>query len=473
MFDNIITLTDSYKVSHARQYPKSTSTIYSYFESRGGEFKETVFFGLQYYLKRYLEGMVVTEEKIAKATPFLTAHLGPGVYQPERWMHILNKHGGKLPIRIKAVPEGSVVPGRNVLMTIENTDPECFWLTNYLETLLVQTWYPSTTATISREMKKLLKTSLEKTGDVAGLPFKLHDFGFRGVSSVESAGLGGAGHLVNFQGTDTMAALEVCAEVYGEPMAGFSIPAAEHSTITSWGRDGEVDAYRNMLTQFPNGLVAVVSDSWDIFSACKHLWGEKLKDLVLSRKNGSLVIRPDSGDPRVVLPQLLNVLASRFDTLTNDKGYKVLPNQVRLIQGDGIRRETLGEILNAVNDAGWSTDNLAFGSGGGLLQDCNRDTSEYAFKCSYQESVDTEGVTFGRNVYKQPVGAAWKKSKQGKLALVKHPMFETVHGNQWATVPEKFATIAGVGGDQLQTVFEDGYCQNTTTFAEVRKRAAL
>jgi nicotinamide phosphoribosyltransferase len=466
MFDNIITLTDSYKVSHAVQYPPNTSKVYSYFESRGGEFKETVFFGLQYFLKRYLEGCVVTLEHIVNAKKFLNAHLGPGRFQEDRWQYILEKHGGKLPVKIRAVPEGTVVPTRNVLMTIENTDPECFWLTNYLETLLVQVWYPSTTATVSREMKKLLNASLIKTGDPSGLAFKLHDFGFRGVSSVESAGLGGAGHLVNFQGTDTMAALEVCARIYEEPMAGYSIPAAEHSTITSWGREGETAAYKNMLEQFPTGLVAVVSDSWDIFNACKHIWGEKLKEQVLARKDGFLVIRPDSGDPRVVLPQLLNTLSTRFECYTNDKGYRVLPNQVRLIQGDGIRRDTLGEILDAVNNAGWSTDNLAFGSGGGLLQDCNRDTSEYAFKCSYMEQ---DGQ--GHDIYKQPVGAAWKKSKKGRLDLWRSPVFEPVNGTEYGTLQE--GQYLGSGFKVLQTVFEDGYCQNTTTLAEVRKRAAL
>lgn len=455
MFDNIILLTDSYKVSHAVQYPPGTTSITSYFESRGGEFNETVFAGLQYFLKRYLVGEVVTEKKIAKAASVLSNHLGPGVFNPERWQYIVEKHKGWLPIQINAVPEGTVVPAKNVLMTITNTDPNCYWLVNYLETLLVQVWYPTTVATISREMKKLIKRAAERSGDPDNIDFKLHDFGFRGVSSVESAGLGGFGHLINFKGTDTMAALEVAQDFYSAPPggAGFSIPASEHSTITSWGKDKELDAYRNMLTQYPSGLVACVSDSWDIYNACKHLWGRELKTQIMNRQDGTLVIRPDSGEPTEVLPKILDILTKEFGCETNDKGYKVLPKQVRVIQGDGIKRNTLGKILDSVMNAGYSVDNLAFGSGGGLLQDCNRDTMNFAFKCSHAEGQQGD-TKWARDVFKAPATAGWKKSKSGHLALVNHPIFETVNGTGWATVPEHEARK--FGGNLLQTVYLNG-----------------
>ena len=473
ILSNILKMTDSYKTSHAVQYPPGTTKVYSYLESRGGEYRETVFFGLQYFLTRYLEGCVVTPERIADAKKFIDRHMGPGIFQEERWQYILEKHGGKLPVKICAVPEGTVIPTKNVLLTIENTDPNCYWLTNYLETLLVQVWYPSTTATISREMKRLINAALVKSGDPAGLNFKLHDFGYRGVSSPESAALGGAGHLVNFFGTDTMAALELLEEYYAPfdtlgatNMAGFSIPAAEHSTITSWGADGELAAFENMLDQFPTGLVAVVSDSWDIDNACKNLWGIKLKDKILARK-GTLVIRPDSGEPTEVLPRLLNTLGSRFDCLTNDKGYRVLPPQVRLIQGDGIQRDTLAAILDSVMNAGWSADNLAFGSGGGLLQQCNRDTQKYAFKCSYMETGDKS-----RDVFKNPATAPWKASKKGRLALVKSDMLTTVHGTEWGTVNEHYLAYNQLT-NELKPVFEDGYKLGTQNLGEIRARAAL
>ena len=237
--DNLLLKTDSYKFSHHVQYPENTEKVYSYFESRiGARFSETVFFGLQGYIKKYLQGVVVTKDKLEGAKKFADAHVGPGIFNYEGWKHILEKHDGKLPIRIKAVAEGTPVAVSNVLMTIENTDPKCFWLTNYLETLLVQVWYPSTVATLSRDNKKNINKYLVETGDPAGLMFKCHDFGYRGVSSDESAQMGGAAHLVNFMGTDTVAGIVYAQAYYTADMIGFSIPASEHSTITSWGREG-------------------------------------------------------------------------------------------------------------------------------------------------------------------------------------------------------------------------------------------
>ena len=457
MTSNLILLTDSYKVSHAKQYPPKTSSIYSYFESRGGEFDAAVFFGLQYFLKKYL-AKNIRQWMIEEAQSYYDTHLGPGLFNRSGWEYILEKYDGKLPVEIKAVPEGMVIPNHNVLMTIENTDPNCWWLSNYLETLLVQVWYPTTVATISREMKKLLKDALTKSAEsLDGLSFKLHDFGCRGVSSMESASIGGAAHLVNFLGTDTIPALALLREYYGAKMAGFSIPAAEHSTMTAWGREGEVTAYRNMLNTFPTGLVAVVSDSWDIDNAVKKIWGRELKDEVLKR-NGTLVIRPDSGDPVIVVPRLLNLLGSEFDCYTNLKGYRMLPPQVRLIQGDGITRESLQGILDAVMNAGWSTDNIAFGSGGGLLQQCNRDTLKFAFKCS-SAIVDGEE----RDVYKQPATASWKNSKKGRLALVKDDILG-------------FRTVKVEGNsenDILKTVFRNGEVLIDYSLEDVRKNAAL
>jgi len=211
------------------QYPPGTEVVYSYFESRGGKFQEITFFGLQYIIKRWLLGQVVTKEKIDEAAEVYEAHMGPGLFNYDGWMYILEKHGGRLPLRIKAVPEGTTVPYKNVLFTVENTDPKCYWLTNYIETLMVQVWYPTTVCTNSRAQKGIIAKYLDDTADnLDGLPFKLHDFGFRGSSSVESAAIGGAAHLVNFQGTDTIASLIMARDYYGCKMAGFSIPAAEH-----------------------------------------------------------------------------------------------------------------------------------------------------------------------------------------------------------------------------------------------------
>ncbi|KAK7102512.1 nicotinamide phosphoribosyltransferase-like [Littorina saxatilis] len=459
--ENIILLTDSYKVTHHFQYPDNTSTVCSYFESRGGKFPSTVFFGLQYLLKRFLCGPVVTKEKIKEAKELYEAHFSQDVFNEEGWNYILEHHKGYLPMRIKAVPEGTVVPVKNVLFTVENTDPKCFWLTNYFETLLVQAWYPMTVATNSRFMKEIIAKCLDETADsLLGLPFKLHDFGFRGSTSVEAAGIGGAAHLVNFKGTDTIAGICMARNYYHCPVAGFSIPAAEHSTITTWGRNGEYEAFKNMLTKFPTGIIAVVSDSYDLWNACEHVWGEQLKELVVSREEsgGTLVVRPDSGHPPDIVVKVLDILGQKFGTSTNTKGFKMLPSYLRVIQGDGISYETLGAILDNMKKHGWSSENLTFGSGGALLQRLDRDTQKCAYKCSYA-IIDGKEV----NVFKQPITDLGKKSKKGRLTL------EYQDG--------KLATVEEGKGDPkkdiLVTVYENGKLLRDYTFDEVRQNAEI
>ncbi|MEA5405453.1 nicotinate phosphoribosyltransferase [Arcicella sp. DC2W] len=456
MENNIILLTDSYKVSHYKQYPEGTAQIYSYFESRGGKFEEITFFGLQYLLKEFLVGQVITQSKIDQAAKLYEAHFGNAtLFNKAGWEYILNNHAGKLPIRIKAVPEGKVIPTHNVMMTVENTDPNCFWLTNFLETLLLQLWYPSTVATISREVKKLIITYLEETGDPNTIDFKLHDFGFRGVSSVDSASIGGAAHLINFMGTDTVAALTFIQNYYGNEndMFGFSIPAAEHSTITSWGKDHEVDAYENMLTQYPEGLVAVVSDSYDIYNACEKLWGGLLKEQILARK-GTLVVRPDSGEPKDVVLKVAEILGEKIGFTTNQKGYKVLHPNIRIIQGDGVNYESIGEILAHLKNHGWSADNVAFGMGGALLQKVNRDTQKFAFKCSAATINGKE-----QEVFKDPITDHGKLSKKGRMKLV----FEN---NTYQT-----KSLDESGEDILETVFENGEILKEISFGEVKENS--
>ncbi len=233
---NTILLTDSYKMSHWQQYEPGTTEVFSYFESRGGRFSEVMFFGLQYIIDRYLTRKI-TMADIDEAAALCTEHFGSDtLFNRKGWERIVYIHGGRLPLRIRAVPEGTVVGVSNVLMTAENIDPQLPWLTNVMETLLSQVWYPSTVATLSHATRKMILSYLERTGDTSLIDFKLHDFGFRGASSVESAGIGGGAHLVNFKGTDTVPALTFLRDWYGaETAAGFSVPASEHSTITSWG----------------------------------------------------------------------------------------------------------------------------------------------------------------------------------------------------------------------------------------------
>ena len=449
---NIITLTDSYKQTHWAMYPPGTRYVGSYLEARsGGEYPETVFFGLQYLLERYIAGSVVSLDKIEAAAELCRKHFGQELFNREGWEYILRQHFGRLPVRIRAVDEGTVVPESNALLTIENTDPRCAWVVNHLETLLVQLWYPCTVATISRAQKILLSNGLELSGTPDKLPFMLHDFGYRGSSSVESAAVGGAAHLVNFLGTDNIAAMEMLMQHYSAEMPGFSVPAAEHSTITSWGQGGEADAYRHILETFKSGIVSVVSDSWDIRRACDELWGAELKAEVQGAPGRVLVVRPDSGEPAQIVPECLNILGERFGSDKNSKGFKVLPDYVRLIQGDGISRESLPVIVSAVLSAGWSLDNLVFGSGGGLLQACDRDTQRFALKCSW---VNVSGEE--RDVYKAPASDMSKASKRGKLKLIKtDDGYET-------------RNIADPRQDQLHEVFRNGHILRRTSLDDVR-----
>jgi nicotinamide phosphoribosyltransferase len=445
-----------------KQYPAGTTGVYSYIESRGGRYDKTVMFGLQAFIKEYLLEPI-TQADIDIADEILTAHGEP--FNREGWEYILRVHGGKLPVVIRAVPEGMVVPVKNVLATIENTDPECFWLTTYLETALLRAvWYPVTVATQSWTIRKVILEALEKTGDPALIDFKLHDFGARGVSSLESAAIGGAAHLINFMGSDTISGVLYAREYYGAGIAGFSIPAAEHSTITSWGRDGEVDAYRNMLTQFakPGSIVAIVSDSYDVYNAASNLWGEELREQVVA-SGATVVIRPDSGDPDIVCRKLVQILGEKFGYTTNAKGYKVL-NNVRLIQGDGVNEHTIRMILGGFQAYGWSADNIAFGMGGALLQQVDRDTQKFAMKCS---SICINGEWI--DVQKDPITDPGKKSKAGRVTLW------TNSGNEFVSsvdVPTGW-TDKGIGGwiDPMNVVYRDGQLMMDIKFDQVRANA--
>lgn len=456
---NILLNTDSYKVSMFKQYPAGTTGVYSYIESRGGRYDRTVFFGLQAFIKEYLLEPI-TQADIDIADEILTAHGEP--FNRQGWEYILRVHGGKLPVVIRAVPEGTVVPVKNVLATIENTDPECFWLTTYLETALLRAiWYPTTVATQSWTIKQLIKDFLEKTGDPNLIDFKLHDFGARGASSMESAGIGGAAHLVNFMGTDTISGILYAREYYNAGIAGFSIPAAEHSTITSWGRDNEVKAYANMVTQFakPGSIVAIVSDSYDVYNAASKLWGEELRQQVID-SGATIVIRPDSGDPVEVNRKLIEILGEKFGYTTNVKGFKVL-NNVRLIQGDGVNELTIRSILGAFMAMGWSADNIAFGMGGALLQQVDRDTQKFAMKCS---AAEVNGMWI--DVQKDPVTDSGKKSKAGRVKLW------TNSGGEFASgvTPPTGWTDKGIGGwtEALVPVYWDGELMNEIDFVTVR-----
>ncbi len=450
---NPILNTDSYKPSHYLQYPPGTEYVFSYIESRGGVYPATVFAGLQPFLKEYLN-TPITMEDVLEAEEFFKMHGEP--FNKQGWIDMINEYEGYFPVRIRAVKEGLVIPVGNVLVTVENTDPKFYWATSYIETALLRAvWYMTTVATISWSIKKVIKQYLEETGDPAGIAFKLHDFGARGVSSFESAGLGGVAHLINFMGSDNITGILAAKKYYNEPMAAFSIPAAEHSSITSWGRTREVDAYRNMLTQFggEGKLVAVVSDSYDILKACE-LWGTVLKQEVVDSKT-TVVVRPDSGHPETVVLDVVRKLDEYYGSVVNEKGFKVL-NNVRVIQGDGINEQSIRGILMNLKFAGYSADNVAFGMGGALLQQMNRDTQKFAMKASAAR-INGEWV----DVWKDPVTDPGKVSKKGRITLV------TTKFGSVQTVQERHLDSGDY--EMLETVWENGKLLRDQPFSEIRE----
>jgi nicotinamide phosphoribosyltransferase len=297
---------------------------------------------------------------------------------------------------------------------------------------------------------------LESTGDVGGLDFKLHDFGNRGVSSVESAAIGGLAHLsTGALGTDTVPALMAARRWYGyKGAAGSSLSAMEHSTVTTWGRAFETDAYRNMLNRFggKGKMFAMVLDSYDVFNAADNILGKELKDEIES--SGSIVVcRPDSGDPVDVNRKLIEILGTRFGYTVNAKGFKVL-NTVRLIQGDGVDYQVIDSILSCFRTFGWSADNIAFGMGGALLQKCDRDTLKFAQKCS---SIKRSGKW--HDVQKDPITDQGKKSFAGRVTLMRNDSGSFYSGREdWVK-------------SELVPVFENGEVLRTYTLEEVRNRA--
>lgn len=455
MKTNIVTLTDSYKINHDNMYPENTEYVYSYFEARKNAlFNDTVFFGLQYLLKEYFVGSVITKEDIDRAESLINQHLGPNSFNREKWEYIVEKYDGKLPVEIKAVKEGSIIPKNNILFSVVNTDPKCFWLTGHLETVLTHVWQGSTVASKSYYVKQTLKEKLEMTCEEGskfpGLDFMLHDFGYRGVSSVESACIGGMGHLINFKGTDTIIALEGAIEYYNAKQCpGYSVAATEHSVMTALGREGEIDVIRNLLEKYPTGILSVVSDSYDIYNCVENIYGcDEIKEKILNR-DGKFVVRPDSGDPVTTMKRLLDLLGKVFGYTINKKGYKILNPKVGIIWGDGIDIVGIEAILEMAINNRWSVENLVFGMGGGLLQKINRDTQHCAFKSSAQYR---NGEWF--DIFKDPIDGS-KKSKKGRLKLIKN-------GNGVKTV-----RIEDEGEDLLEVVFRNGELLRNQTFEDI------
>ncbi|MCV0439863.1 MAG: nicotinate phosphoribosyltransferase [Hydrogenophaga sp.] len=465
--------TDSYKVSHWAFYPEGTTLVYSYGEPRsGGMFPTVTFFGLQYVLS-HLEGEFVTTERIDEAEEIANAHMGPGVFNRAGWEFIRDNFNGRLPLRVQAIPEGLTVNESNCLYTIQNLGgEETKWLTNWFETIISMAWYPTTVMTASREVRKIIANYLDLTGDPAGLPFKLHDFGYRGVTCIEQAAIGGGAHLATgAMGTDTMIALDFLRRYYDAYMPGFSIRATEHSIMTARGVEGEADVVRQVLDNTPNDqMVAMVGDSYDMIAFIEEILALPDIKARIEARTAPVIIRPDSGTLPKIDVDVFRALERVFGSSFNDKGFAVLPDYVRMIQGDGIKWtpvkcvsgtawvHTVELILQAFLEERISADNIAFGSGGGLLQQFDRDSQRFAIKCSYAER---DGV--GYEIFKRPATDPTKNSKRGRLGVMPDVDGELI------TVSEEEAGEFNL----LRDVFYNGIRMNLMTLEEVRSNAAL
>lgn len=464
--NNLITNTDFYKASHFEQDPPGTLIKEYYIESRGGKYDYMLFFGLQAFIKEYLMKPITAADIDEAEEIFLASGLP---FNRKGWEYIYVKYHGYMPVEIRAAKEGSKIPNHNVMVTIRATDPKVFWLAGYLETAILRAvWYPSTVATISDSIKQHIKAALLKSGGIEGLAYMLNDFGARGVSALESSQIGGGSHLVSFSGTDNVEAVRWVREYYNHKLEPASIPAAEHSTITAWGRAGELKAYANMIQKFlkkPGDRVAIVSDSYDYWNALVNLHGTALHDDII-QSGGILVVRPDSGDPATVVLRTLRILEEKFGTTTNIQGYKVL-NNVRVIQGDGINEDTIIEIMSTIMAEKYSVENVCFGMGGALLQQLNRDTNKWAMKCS-SITVLKDGREEERGVFKDPITDPGKRSKQGRQMLYQDPT-----GKYWTKAIDapSYAHRPGPSKEALDIVYRNSVIHRFQSFDNVREIA--
>lgn len=454
---NLILKTDSYKLTHHDMLPDGTARVYSYLEARnGGDYDRTVWFGLQYYLQEYLAGSVVSHDDIEEARALCGWHFGGNwmKFDVAGWQYIVNQYGGRLPLRICAPLEGSIIPTGNVLMTIENTDPRVPWLTNAVESLLMKVWYPMTVATRSWYVRQGIFDAVERTGgDVKMVDYMLHDFGYRGASSEESAAIGGAAHLLSFSGTDTIEAMRFARDYYGANQPGASVAATEHSIMTALGPHGERAQALRVIAHHPNQIVSVVADSYDYYRFVDWMIAERE---LIDRNHVRLVIRPDSvtrdhRTPADVILWTLERIAAKLGSIPTSTGHKILPYGV--LWGDGLEPTDITLILDRCTEAGFAAQNLVFGMGGGLLQKVNRDTCRCAIKCSAQLRNGEWS-----DVQKTPHQID-KASKAGRLQLVHgHAGYETIRENE-PTLQDHL----------LQPVFEDGLVLRQERFETIRQ----
>ena len=483
-------LCDFYKLSHREQYPEGTEVVYSTWIPRSGkhlpDVEEVVAFGFQGFLKELQETFEEDffskpkEQVIEDYSRIVKNCLG---IQTPPTKHLEELHDlGYLPLKIKALDEGTIVPFRVPMLTVENTDPRFFWLTNYVETMAsANLWKPCTSASVARVYRQVLdKYALETTGSTAGVEFQGHDFSMRGMSGVEDAARTGIGHLLSFVGTDTIPAIQYAENYYGanveKELVGCSVNATEHSVMCAGGKEDERETYRRLIEDtYPTGIVSIVSDTWDLWNTLDNII-PSLKDSILARDGGAesldkVVIRPDSGDPADILCGNLTSMDSRaqkgvvellwdtFGGTVNAQGYKVLNPAVGAIYGDAITIARCKEICERLKAKGFASTNVVYGIGSYTYQYQTRDSLGFAMKAT---SVTINGEE--KAIFKDPkTDDGTKKSLKGRVSVKKN-------GDGTLSAIDETSGPIREFEDQLTTVFENGKLTKEVTLAQIRER---
>ncbi|MCC2626363.1 MAG: Nicotinamide phosphoribosyltransferase [Thermomicrobiales bacterium] len=452
---NMMVNVDCYKVTHHRMYPEGTEFVSAYIESRGGLYPATLFVGLQAFIREYLL-RPLTIEHLHQAEQVHAAMNVP--FNRQIWLDLINDHGGYLPIEIEAVPEGTVVPTRNVLVQVVNTDPKYPWITTFVETALLRAvWYPTSVGTISWTIKQHLREAFKRTSDAPPelLRAYFHDYGARGVSSLESAALGGMAHLVNFDQTDTIPGYLAARQWYNASAPRGSGQFQEHTNVIAFGRENEAATFRGLLANPSAGVAGLLCDAYDHENAVRNIIGKELHDEVANFA-GLVAVRCDSGDPVKVAADTVEWLMEDFGSSVNSKGFRQLPPNIRVVQGDGLTPTSHGALYQELEKRGLAADNLLSGMGGGLLQRINRDTLNFGMKAN---AVRIKGAW--KDIQKVPTGDSMKRSKAGRLALrFVDGDYQTVHRD---SIPAE--------QNVLVPVFRDGKMLRIYDFAELKQRS--
>lgn len=478
-------LADFYKVSHREQYPVGTEKVYSTWTprtSRKDGINSVVSFGFQAFIKEYLIDYFNDnffnrnrQDVIEEYIRIIKNTLGKSVVD---YQHISDLHDlGYLPIKIMALPEGTVSPIRVPILTIENTHPKFFWVTNFLETLMsCQLWTPTTSATIAHQYREVLDKYAEETnGDLSGVQFQGHDFSMRGMGCLEAAKLSGAGHLLSFTGTDTIPAIDYLEKYYNtnveNELVGTSIPATEHSVMCAYGKGNEFEAYKNLVTNiYPSGFASIVSDTWDLWKVLNEII-RPLKNEIMNR-DGRIVVRPDSGDPVLIVcgnpdgeseferKGVIEILWDIFGGTITEKGFKQLDTHVGCIYGDAITIERCEEICKRLKAKGFASTNMVYGIGSYTYQYNTRDTFGFALKSTYAVINGEEQMLF-----KDPVtDNGIKKSQCGLVAVVKtNGVLDFVdHLTQFG--------FDNIENNEMLVVFENGKLVTEYSLKDIRNR---